>query len=153
MIGVGAGAVSAVSAKQSADAEASAQDYNVKVAEQNARVENDKAAYEAARIRDRNRRTRAEQRGEYVASGLALSGSPEDVIYDSDIQGELDALAAVYSGKINSVARTSEANLARMRGKSATAGLGLTYAGAALGTAGGAIKTYSSYKAGQRKSG
>lgn len=139
--------MSAVSASQSANAEARAQDYNAKVAEQNAKVASDSAAYEAERIRDRNRRTRAEQRGEYLSSGLLLTGTPSDVIYDSDIQGELDALSALYTGKINAGAQQSEAQLSRMRRKNATSGLGLTYAGTALGTVAGGVKTYSTYKA------
>ncbi len=139
-------ATSAVSASQQASAEKDAQDYNAQVAENNATVARDKAKYEAQRLRERNRRVIAEQRGEYLSSGLQLKGTAEDVIFDSSIQGELDVMSAEYSGKIESGAHTADAGLARKRGAAAKSGVGLTILGTAIGSGARMADTYSTYR-------
>lgn len=139
-------ATSAIASSQAASAEQDAQNYNAQVAENNAVVSRDKAKYEADRLRDRNRRIVAEQRGEYLASGLQLSGTVDDVIFDSSIQGELDVMSAEYSGKIQSDANLAEAGLARKRGAAAKSGVGLTILGTAIGSGARMADTYSTYR-------
>ena len=142
-------ATSAVSASNAASAESDAQKFNAQVADNNATVARDKAKYEAARLKERNRRIASEQRGEYLASGLQLNGSVEDVLYDSSLQGELDVLSTAYSGKIQSNAQQADATLSRKRASSARSGVGLTVLGTALGAGSqitGSVATYNARK-------
>ena len=54
---------------------------------------------EAARIRSRTRRNADSQIAAAAGSGLQVSGSVNDVLLDSYIQGETDALLADYQGR------------------------------------------------------
>ena len=57
------------------------------------------ATLKAAQIRARNRRMMGKSRAAFAKAGVAEGGSVIDVLADSDSQGELDALAAEYSGR------------------------------------------------------
>jgi hypothetical protein len=142
-------ATSAISASQAASAEKDAADFNAKVAENDATVARQKSKYEADRLRERNRRVIAEQRGEYLASGLQLNGTVDDVIFDSSLQGELDALSTEYSGQAQANSSRSEAMLSRKRGAAAKSGVGLTVLGTALGAGGQMVNSYSIYNRGK----
>lgn len=90
---------------------------------QDAKRARHESQYEADRIRDRNKRLRGAQVVRVAKSGIMLEGSPSDVIYDSAVQGELDALAAEYIGDveerqflIESVNRRYSAKMARHQG-------------------------------------
>lgn len=112
-------AVSAGSAIAQGEAAEDAAKYNAAVANNDAAAANDQAQYEASRIRDRNRRILASQRAGQAKSGLAMSGSFSDVQLDSTIQGEMDALAAIYTGQINAGSAQARAQLAKLEGRNA----------------------------------
>jgi len=81
------------------------------------------AAYAAAQIRRRNLQVLGSQRAQVAKSGLEISGSATDVINDSAVQGEMDAMAALYSGKTQSALAMSRANnFEASRGDIAAAG-------------------------------
>lgn len=73
-------------------------DYNKKVSEENAKAAYQTAQYEADRISKRNRIIAGEQQAAYSKAGVTISGSALDVMYSSEIEGELDRMAALYSG-------------------------------------------------------
>lgn len=75
------------------------------------------AEAEAGSIRRQNDRTRGTQRVSYLKSGVTLSGSASDVIYDSAIEGELDALNAEYKGRMASQYSRDQAAYSRDQGK------------------------------------
>lgn len=124
------------------EAASSAAKYNAAVAENDAAAAGQQAQYEAQRIRERNKRILASQRASQAASGLDLSGSFDDVQLDSAIQGEMDALAAIYTGQINAGSSKARAQLARMEGRAARTGSYLQ--------AGGSLLTGASKVAGTR---
>lgn len=92
------GAVTAVGAVVEGNATAAAaernaaiQDQNVIIAEDTRRQNVDTAVVDAEDKRRENRRTLASMRASYGNSGLDLTGSPLDVLYDSSLDLEVDA--------------------------------------------------------------
>ena len=124
-------AASAGAAIAQGEAAEDAAKYNAAVAENDASAIAQQSQYEAQRVRERNRRILASQRAGQAKSGLAMSGSFQDVQMDSAIQGEMDALAAIYTGQINSGSAQARAQLARLEGRNAKRS-GYINAGASL---------------------
>lgn len=116
---VAGAATSAVGAVQTGDAQKKAADYNADASRQNAEAANQQAAYDAQQIRNRNQRLLATQRANYSASGVDAGGTPSDVAADSAGQGEMDALAAIYTGRTSANASEARARLDTMQGQSA----------------------------------
>lgn len=122
-------AVSMVGQAEAADAQKKAADYNAQVAQNNAIAAQQESAYEAARIRDKNRRVLASATAAQAKNGVVLSGSSSDVLYDSSVQGELDAMAALYTGKVSSNAAMAESRLQKMKADAADPTLGMLATG------------------------
>lgn len=93
--------------------------FNAKVAENNAKAEQDKAQFEAQQIRKRNLVMLGKQKAAFAKSGVNLSGSALDVMFDSESQGELDVLAAVYGGNLGANYQRSRGVLAGLEGRNA----------------------------------
>lgn len=105
-------AVGAYSAYSSAEAQSDASKYSAAVARNNAMVAQQQAEFDAQQIRDKNRRLVSAQRAAFAASGVdPNSGTPQDVMNDSSIQGEMEALAAIYTGRTSANAHTAQARL------------------------------------------
>lgn len=119
-----AAATSAYAAHQSAEAKKDVANYNAAVEKNNATMAAQQAEFDAQQIRDRNRKLLAAQRAAFAASGVdAGGGSALDVYSDTAYRGELEALAAIYTGKTSATAHTAQARLDRFRADDAeTAG-------------------------------
>lgn len=150
---IGSTIFSATGAMSAANAQASASEYNAAVANRNAMVadQNRKLSIQQSRIdaedkRRANRRVMASIRAQYGASGLALSGSPLDVLEDTAAEQELDAKRIEYEGRARGregalqmlgfkesadLSRT-EARYARSGGRRNALGIGLSGAGTLL---------------------
>lgn len=102
-----------------AKASEEAGEFNAKVAENNAKAEQDRAQFEAQQIRKRNLVMLGKQKSAFAKSGVNLSGSALDVMFDSESQGELDVLAAVYGGNLGANYQRSRGQLARTAGQNA----------------------------------
>jgi hypothetical protein len=107
-VGTAAGTYSSVASANAAEDSAK---YDAQVNRNNAVNAQNQAKYEADRIRKRNLLVLGKQRAGFSKSGVELTGSAEDVIYDSAIEGELDRQAALYSGKLGASAYTARARL------------------------------------------
>lgn len=136
-------AVSIVGQQEAADAQKRSADYNAQVAQNNAIAAQQESEYEAARIRDKNRRVLASATAAQAKNGVVLDGSSSDVLYDSSVQGELDAMAALYTGKVSANASTAEARLQKMKADSADPTLGMLATG--LGGVGSEAALYGSF--------
>ena len=115
--------------------------YSAKVYEQEAVTQKTAAEYEEKRHRDNVRRFIGIQRAKYGASGVDISacGSPQAVINDTAVQGEMDALAIRYGGDVAAILARNRASLLRFESKSTRAS-GLFGAGATLLS--GAVQAY-----------
>ena len=87
------------------------------LAEKQALASRLQADAEAISIRRQNQRVQGTQRVSYLKSGVTLSGSAADVIYDSAIEGELDALNAQYRGRMASQYSRDQAAYSRDQAK------------------------------------
>lgn len=117
-------AISAYSAVATASAQEDSARFNQAVAKNDAIAAQEQSQYEADRIRDRNRRVMASQRSAMLRNGGLLTGSNDDVMFDTAVQGELDVAAEIYKGNVATGAAKSRAQLYGMQASSAgTAGL------------------------------
>ena len=105
---VGTG-VSVYASMEQASAQEAAAKRSASIMRNNALTEMQRAQFEAERIRRRNLLIYGKQRAMMGAAGIEATGSAEDVIFDSQVQGELDAMAALYSGASSSNALRARA--------------------------------------------
>lgn len=100
------------------------QSYNAQgqYADRQSELAREKGAYEASQQERENTQRLASMRGQYLSSGIALSGSAADVLQDSATQASLDEQAIRYGAEIESDNYKYQANLARSNAKSAMAG-------------------------------
>lgn len=138
-------AVSAYSQYQQGKAQKAMASYNKKLAENDAIAKMQETQAETARMRDQNRRLRAQQQAGYAKSGaVTTSGTPLLVQAEQAGLMELDVLQMQRSGKMASDASLAEAKMHKFKGKQAYRA-GLWNAGATLiKGAGSAYGTYSS---------
>lgn len=130
-------AVSAVGGIQQAQAAKGAAGYNAALLEQNAVAERQQAAAREEAKRRETSMILGKQAAAFAQSGGGLGGSAADVMRQSSINAELDALTLRYEGDLR--ARGMEANAAQERyagGSAATAG----YLGAAGSILSGAAR-------------
>ena len=135
-------AMSALGAISQGNAEASAAKYHAKMSEMNAANARAQASVNEDAQRRQARRFLGTQRASFAQAGIGLSGSAEDVMAQSAVDAELDALNIRYQGELEAAGMTNEANLQRMRAKNARSG-GFMTAGAKLLSG---IGTYSAGK-------
>lgn len=138
-------AMTAVSSiKQGQQAEASAK-FNADMQNRNALIARQQAGAEEEKQRRLTYMRQGAANAAYGASGVAMEGSPLDILEQSAAQEELDALNIRYRGEIGAQSAEGQAELSRMRG-SAAAQAGMMGAGSAILM--GAAKAVSAYKGG-----
>lgn len=81
-----------------------------------------KGAYDASQQARQHDRQLANMRGQYLSSGIALSGSALDVMEDSATQASLDEQAIRYGAQVQSDNYRFQAGLARSNASSAMTG-------------------------------
>ena len=96
-----------------------AQDFNSRVADIQGAQAVEQAAIKTSEIQRRGTQTQAEARTAIAQSGLELTGSQRDLLNQQQRQIELDALTAVYEGRVAQASAQTEGRLARSRGRSA----------------------------------
>lgn len=112
-------AISAYGAIQQGKAQKAASQYNAALAERNALVSTQQANAEAERIRVAASRVQGAMVARMGASGLTIDGSAIDALGDSAAQAQLDIETVKYRGKLEAMGYHSNAELDRMRGKTA----------------------------------
>lgn len=115
-VGTGLGVYSSV---QQGAAAKDAAEFNAAVARNDALAAQQQGAFDARQISRRNRLRQASRRARFAASGVELSGSAVDVMFDSAVQEELDRKTAIYRGNLRSNRSTAEAGLQEAAGKNA----------------------------------
>lgn len=139
-LGIAAIATSAVStglgvysAVQQGEAAKDAADFNAAVARNDAIAAQHQAASESRQLSRRNRLRAATRRARFAASGIELSGSAEDVMFDSAVQDELDRQNALYRGTLRSNRSVAESAMHTAAGKNAKTSSYFTAGGTLLG--------------------
>ena len=85
--------------------------YNAAVARNQATAVRQRAAIEEARRRDLTRRTLGRDAARFLTGGVAVEGSPLEVLGDTAAQGELDALTVRYGAVLDSQGAENRARL------------------------------------------
>jgi len=119
VVAAAAAGTTAYSQVQQGKAQEKAAEENVKIAEANAKAQQEKAAYDEEVHRERVKKILKSQRALYGASGVDMEGSPMMVQADTMEQGELDALAIRRGGDVAAAEQRSMARLYKMQGKAA----------------------------------
>ena len=129
----------AISSKQQGEAAEEAAKYNAAVAQNDAVATQNAAAYEARQIRRKNLMRLGMQRAEAGKTGVSLDAgsSFDDVMFDTAIQGELEAQAALYTGNVRSQAARASGAMATWEGKQAKRAAGIGAISGAVGALGG----------------
>ncbi|UXN73373.1 hypothetical protein N8D56_21235 [Devosia sp. A8/3-2] len=120
--------------------------YNTQAAfaDRQAGMELERGNYEATRAREQNDRKLAGMRGAYLSSGVALEGSPTEVIADSATRASLDEQAIRYGARVQAGNMQFEARQAR-------ANAGSAVIGSVIGALGTGLSGYSQYQNQQQK--
>ena len=124
-------ALGALGAVQESRASAAASEFNAKVAENNAVIAEQTAAADERRARRESARRIAGSRAAFGAAGVALEGSPLDVIEDQASDAEVDALNLRYRGRLEANNYRAQAGLDRANARNART-RGVIKAGTAL---------------------
>lgn len=139
-----AAGIGAYSAIQQGKAAEGAAKYSANIERRNATIASQKSQYESERLRKRNVLIRGRQQAVYAKSGVEISGTPEDVMYDSEIEGQLDLLAVRYAGTIAASDAEARARLHIFRGQSARTASYFSATASILGGASQATATIAS---------
>jgi hypothetical protein len=157
ILAIGSTVLGAAGAIQQGNAAAAAGKYNAQVADMNATLSERRARDALERGEREEQRKRSEVaalKGRQIAAsasnGVDLSfGSPLDMIVDTAVLGELDALTIrkntaneAYDHRVQAVNGRAEARLSKMNASAAQTGGYLNAAGTLLGGAGTAYKNY-----------
>ena len=142
---------------QQGQATAAANNYNAKVQMMNAEISDRRAkdalergAKEEQQKRRENQQLLGKQQAAMAANGVDLTfGSPLDVLVDSSVLGELDALTIrsntnreEYDYRVQGANQRSQAQMSKGAASSALTAGYMGAAGTVLGGAGNAYKTY-----------
>lgn len=117
-----AAGVSAAGSIMGAQQQSDAYKTQAQFADRQARVEQQQGAYEAGRLADQNNQKLAGMRASYAHAGVALEGSPTNVIVSSAEQASLDEQAIKYGAQLRSDNARFEGAQARANASSAMSG-------------------------------
>jgi hypothetical protein len=135
----------AVTQKQAADASAKVASVNAKNEEVQAGVAAQQAQLEAEQQRRQNRLRLGAQRAAAAKNGIDLSsGSIEDVMQDTAVQGELDALSTIYAGQTQASYLRGRASVSRAEARNYKSAGTMSAVTTLIGGAGRAAGTYAS---------
>lgn len=112
----------------------------------NAKAASDAAALEAQQVRRKNLIRLGSQRADAAKSGVLIDDSAADVIYDSAMQGELEALSITYSGAQASAYSRQKGLNARAAGRDAKSASYINASGSLIGGLGQTAQRYGEYR-------
>lgn len=110
-------AVAALGTGASALASANSAEFQAKLAKQQAQQAGDQAAVKASEVAREGRQRTAALRAGALQNGFELTGSMGDLLQQSERQGQLDYLTAVYDGSVQATGLNATAkNFKRQKG-------------------------------------
>lgn len=142
---VASAAIGATAAYSQGQSQKNMAEYNAKMAQYQAQREQEAAADRAQRYQKEAQRRLSSMRAGYLASGVSMEGTPLLTLMESAQEAAKDEVRIKRQGDMVSWGLLSEANLSKMRGKSAYT-QGVMGAGSSL--LGGAARAYGLYGGG-----
>ena len=137
------GGVAAYGQYQQGKATDKAAKYNAEIAEINAQMSMQQAAFEAKQLRRQRMILSGRQRAAGAANGLALTGSFADIYSDSAVQGELQALSRRYQGEVEATNYRAQSELYKFEGSSARRAANVQMAATLVSSVGSAASSFS----------
>jgi hypothetical protein len=134
LFGAGA-AFQSLGVLQQSESQASAYEYNRKVALQNARVVREQGRADAAQQRVVSTKALGAMRANYGASGVAMDGSALDILEESTMQAELENQNILYNAEVQAIGYINQARVYKYAASTTRTGGFLSSAAAALGGA------------------
>ena len=119
ILGVLGGVVSGIGAAMGANAQAASLDAQAKFKDRQAGLELEAGAAEARRIQGQVDRVGGAQRAGFAGSGIALTGSAEDVLLDSAAEGALDVATVRWNSRLAADNLKYQAKIDRVNAKTA----------------------------------
>lgn len=139
-----AAGVSAYGSYESGQSQKEAAEYNAEVQRNAAKAEIQSGNIKAQEMRDKARRIAGTQAATFGAAGLdTTSGTPSDIITETRMFGELDALRAINNAESAAYGLKAQSELDLFQGRAAARGGMLTAGGTLLA---GATRAYTDYK-------
>lgn len=111
--------VQGIGAKREADQQAANYKSQQLAQERQAAIQQTTGAYQAKRKQEEVDRALAAQRAAYSGSGVALSGTTEDVIADSATEGAMDVAAIRWNAGMEADTQRHNAKVSEMNAKNA----------------------------------
>lgn len=105
--------------------------YQAKAYEQQAQADAQASAFEAAQEKKKQDLLQASARAQVGASGVAVAGSPTEVLSANAVQNQLDLKAIQYGSQLRQNSLRTQADISRFSGKQAMTG-GIIKAGGNL---------------------
>lgn len=116
------GIVSAVGSIYSGMAQSAAYKAEAKAKQYEANSLSEQGAYESKQMSDKVKRVTGQQVTATAASGVDITGTPSDVIVDSNTEGQMDVMAIRRNAQFKSNLANYEAKIAKMNAKQAKVG-------------------------------
>ena len=133
-VGIAAGIAQGAAAASATNTRAANQDTQAQLQDRQAGVEEEAGAYEAARLSENVARAIGDQRAQYAANGIALTGSAADVINESALEGALDVEAIRWNSDIRADNLRMEAKVSRSNAADTRSSAGLRFLTPVLGS-------------------
>jgi hypothetical protein len=140
MIAMAGSAISAGGALMQGKQAAAMADYQAQVYKRQAEQEQQASAYEQQRERHRQELAQSAARAQVGASGVALQGSPAEVLAANARQGELDVQGMRYGSQLRSNALSTQGDISQFSGKQARQASYLAGASTLLSGVGSAVR-------------
>jgi hypothetical protein len=133
VVGLLGAVVSGIGAAAQMKAQAANHQMQAQMQERQAEIERAAGDYEAARTQDTVKRTLGSQRAGFLANGLSLQGSADDVIDDTAREGALDIAAVQWNSKLKVDNQKYAAKVSRANADSAKSAVGIAFLSPVLG--------------------
>lgn len=136
------GVISAAGAASEAAAKEKAANYNIAIAERNRQIQVNQGASDIGDLQLENRRQLGAIRAAYGASGLAMEGTPLDVLEATATEQQLNVEKIRYKSRIGAMDESDKIEQFKMQREAAKSAGNFGVAGALLKGFGGAASSF-----------
>lgn len=126
-VGVVGGVIQGSAAASAATTRAGNYETQSQLEERQADLERESGEYSADRLAERVERVLGEQRAQYAAGGIALTGSAADVITESAMEGAMDVEMIRWNSELRASNLEVESKVSRANARAASASTGAAF--------------------------
>lgn len=134
MLGLIGGVIQGIGAAAQASQQAANYQAQSQMEERQAVLEREAGRYKGDRQQDNVNRALGSQRAGYAASGLALTGTPGEVISETATEGAMDVAAIRWNSGLASENMMYKSKVSKMNADSASSSVGLAFLTPVIGS-------------------